>query len=80
TPDLSAMHHDTSSDLKVVDTKLKNILEISNTSLEMRKVVVQLDIKPCSGPPGGNWERHTNPEKNWFLWRESGEEQYSEGN
>ncbi|KAF3958778.1 hypothetical protein CMV_016350 [Castanea mollissima] len=42
TPDLSAMHHDTSSDLKVVDTKLKNILEISNTSLEMRKVVVQL--------------------------------------
>ncbi|KAF3947751.1 hypothetical protein CMV_026156, partial [Castanea mollissima] len=63
TPDLSAMHHDTSSDLKVVDTKLKNILEISNTSLEMRKVVVQLDIKPRSGPPGGNWERHTNPEE-----------------
>uniref|UniRef100_A0A2N9GIF9 Phosphotransferase n=1 Tax=Fagus sylvatica TaxID=28930 RepID=A0A2N9GIF9_FAGSY len=42
TPDMSAMHHDTSSDLKVVDNKLKNILEISNTSLEMRKVVVEL--------------------------------------
>ena len=28
TPDMSAMHHDTSSDLKVVDNKLKNILEV----------------------------------------------------
>lgn len=42
TPDMSAMHHDTSSDLKVVDNKLKNILEIPNTSLEIRKVVVEL--------------------------------------
>jgi len=25
---MSAMHHDTSSDLKVVDNKLKNILEV----------------------------------------------------
>ncbi|KAI8553678.1 hypothetical protein RHMOL_Rhmol05G0035200 [Rhododendron molle] len=29
TPDMSAMHHDTSSDLKVVGSKLKNILEVS---------------------------------------------------
>ncbi|KAL6274582.1 hypothetical protein ACE6H2_025274 [Prunus campanulata] len=42
TPDMSAMHHDTSSDLRVVGSKLKDILEISNTSLKMRKVVVAL--------------------------------------
>ncbi|KAF7142535.1 hypothetical protein RHSIM_Rhsim05G0029000 [Rhododendron simsii] len=42
TPDMSAMHHDTSSDLKVVGSKLKNILEISNTSLKTRKVTVEL--------------------------------------
>ncbi|EEF46378.1 hexokinase-2 [Ricinus communis] len=42
TPDMSAMHHDTSSDLKVVGNKLKDILEISNTSLKTRKVVVEL--------------------------------------
>ncbi|KAI4377082.1 hypothetical protein MLD38_014768 [Melastoma candidum] len=40
TPDMSAMHHDTSPDLKVVSSKLKDILEISNTSLKMRKVVI----------------------------------------
>ena len=49
---MSAMHHDTSSDLKVVASKLKNVLEvkqklltlcllldfqISNTSLKARK-------------------------------------------
>ncbi|GAV61252.1 Hexokinase_1 domain-containing protein/Hexokinase_2 domain-containing protein [Cephalotus follicularis] len=42
TPDMSAMHHDTSSDLKVVGNKLRQILEISNTSLKMRKVVIEL--------------------------------------
>ncbi|XP_056166869.1 hexokinase-1-like [Syzygium oleosum] len=42
TPDMSAMHHDTSSDLKVVGNKLRDILEISNTTLKMRKVVVEL--------------------------------------
>ncbi|KAF7142737.1 hypothetical protein RHSIM_Rhsim05G0028700 [Rhododendron simsii] len=42
TPDTSAMHHDTSSDLKVVGSKLKNILEISNSSLKTRKVIVEL--------------------------------------
>ncbi|KAF3450683.1 hypothetical protein FNV43_RR06772 [Rhamnella rubrinervis] len=42
TPHMSAMHHDTSSDLKVVGSILKDILEISNTSLKARKVVVQL--------------------------------------
>lgn len=42
TPDMSAMHHDTSSDLKVVSKKLKDILEISNTSLKMRKTIVEL--------------------------------------
>ncbi|KAL3639750.1 hexokinase A [Castilleja foliolosa] len=42
TPEMSAMHQDTSSDLRVVDEKLKNILEISNTSLKKRRVVVEL--------------------------------------
>ncbi|KAD6795142.1 hypothetical protein E3N88_06038 [Mikania micrantha] len=42
TPDMSAMHHDSTPDLKVVATKLKDILEISNTSLKMRKVIVEL--------------------------------------
>ncbi|KAA8540347.1 hypothetical protein F0562_024734 [Nyssa sinensis] len=42
TPEMSAMHHDTSSDLRVVGNKLKDILEISNTSLKTRKVVVEL--------------------------------------
>ncbi|KAM1727278.1 hypothetical protein ACFX12_017939 [Malus domestica] len=40
TPEMSAIHHDSSPDLKVVGSKLKDILEISNTSLKMRKVVV----------------------------------------
>ncbi|CAI0474735.1 unnamed protein product [Linum tenue] len=42
TPDMSAMHHDTSSDLKVVASKLKDILEITSTSLKTRKVIVEV--------------------------------------
>ncbi|KAI3463297.1 hypothetical protein Pfo_019960 [Paulownia fortunei] len=42
TPEMSAIHQDTSSDLRVVDNKLKNILEISNTSLKTRRAVVEL--------------------------------------
>lgn len=50
TPHMSAMHHDTSPDLRVVGKKLKDILEISNTSLKMRKVVVELcDIVATRG-------------------------------
>ncbi|KAI7751921.1 hypothetical protein M8C21_024043, partial [Ambrosia artemisiifolia] len=50
TPDMSAMHHDSTPDLKVVATKLKDILEISNTSLKMRKVIVQVcDIVATRG-------------------------------
>uniref|UniRef100_A0A2N9IHT2 Phosphotransferase n=1 Tax=Fagus sylvatica TaxID=28930 RepID=A0A2N9IHT2_FAGSY len=50
TPDMSAMHHDTSPDLRVVGSKLKDILEISNTSLKMRKVIVELcDIVATRG-------------------------------
>ncbi|KAJ6295964.1 hypothetical protein OIU78_023899 [Salix suchowensis] len=42
TPHMSAMHHDESSDLRVVGSKLKDILEISHTSLKMRKAIVEL--------------------------------------
>ncbi|CAJ1951529.1 unnamed protein product [Sphenostylis stenocarpa] len=50
TPDMSAMHHDTSSDLKVVGIKLKDVLEINNTSLKMRKLVVEVcDIVATRG-------------------------------
>lgn len=50
TPDMSAMHHDTSPDLKVVGSKLKDILEVSNTSLKVRKVIVELcDIVAIRG-------------------------------
>ncbi|XP_052182693.1 hexokinase-1-like [Diospyros lotus] len=42
TPVMSAMHHDISPDLKVVASKLKDILEISNTSLKTREVIVEL--------------------------------------
>ncbi|KAL9224547.1 hypothetical protein vseg_000571 [Gypsophila vaccaria] len=42
TPNMSAMHHDTSPDLKVVASKLKDVLGISNTSLKTRKVVVDI--------------------------------------
>ncbi|GMN50638.1 hypothetical protein TIFTF001_019800 [Ficus carica] len=47
---MSAMHQDESPDLKVVASKLKDILEISSTSLEMRKVIVELcDIVATRG-------------------------------
>ncbi|PIN04845.1 Hexokinase [Handroanthus impetiginosus] len=50
TPDMSAMHHDTSSDLKVVGSKLKDILEIPNSSLKMRKMIVEIcDIVASRG-------------------------------
>nr|APW83749.1 hexokinase [Lycium barbarum] len=42
TPEMSAVHHDTSSDLRVVGDKLKDILEISNTCLKTRRLVVEL--------------------------------------
>ncbi|PIN26046.1 Hexokinase [Handroanthus impetiginosus] len=42
TPDMSAMHQDASSDLRVVGSKLKDIFEISNSSLKTRRVVVEL--------------------------------------
>ncbi|OAY82144.1 Hexokinase-1 [Ananas comosus] len=40
TPHMSAMHHDTSPDLKVVGAKLKEVLGIPSTSLKTRKMVV----------------------------------------
>ncbi|XP_057439887.1 hexokinase-1-like [Lotus japonicus] len=50
TPDMSAMHHDTTPDLKMVRNKLKDVLGISNTSLKMRKIVVELcDIVASRG-------------------------------
>ncbi|KAL2479890.1 Hexokinase-2 [Abeliophyllum distichum] len=42
TPDMAAMHHDTSADLKVVGSKLKDILEIPNSPLKMRKMIVEI--------------------------------------
>ncbi|XP_074590099.1 hexokinase-1-like [Curcuma longa] len=42
TPIMSAMHHDKSPDLTVVDTKLNEVLGILNTSLQTRKMVVQI--------------------------------------
>ncbi|KAL7137599.1 hypothetical protein ABFS83_10G104100 [Erythranthe nasuta] len=42
TPDMSEMHHDTSSDLKVVGKKLKDILEVTSSSLKMRRMVVEV--------------------------------------
>ncbi|KAL2234776.1 hexokinase-1 [Sesamum indicum] len=42
TPDMSAMHQDTSSDLREVDNKLRTVLEIRNTPLKTRRVVVEL--------------------------------------
>ncbi|KAL9399488.1 hypothetical protein Peur_008449 [Populus x canadensis] len=50
TPHMSAMHHDASSDLRVVGSKLKDILEIPSTSLKMRKAIVELcDIVATRG-------------------------------
>ncbi|KAI3883048.1 hypothetical protein MKW92_009628 [Papaver armeniacum] len=42
TPEMSAMHHDTSPDLRVVESKLKDIFGISDSSLETRRLVVDL--------------------------------------
>lgn len=42
TPDMSAMHHDTTPDLRVVGSKLKDVLGITNTSLKTRKEVVEV--------------------------------------
>ncbi|KAK7349216.1 hypothetical protein VNO77_06401 [Canavalia gladiata] len=42
TPIMSTMHHDSSADLNVVGSTLKNILEISDTSMEVRRVVVEI--------------------------------------
>ncbi|KAI3802718.1 hypothetical protein L1987_30859 [Smallanthus sonchifolius] len=42
TPEMSAMHHDTSPDLKVVGNTLKDVLEIPNTTLSTRKIVVEI--------------------------------------
>ncbi|OAY67667.1 Hexokinase-1 [Ananas comosus] len=42
TPDISAMHHDTTPDLKIVEKKLKENLEITNTSVKTRKLVVKV--------------------------------------
>ncbi|RZC81686.1 hypothetical protein C5167_044263 [Papaver somniferum] len=42
TPEMSAMHHDTSPDLAVVGSKLRDIFGISDTSQETRRVVVEL--------------------------------------
>lgn len=42
TPDISAMHSDTSSDLKVAGRKLKDVLGIPYSSLSTRKIVVEL--------------------------------------
>ncbi|XP_078430611.1 hexokinase-1-like [Wolffia australiana] len=40
TPNMSAMHHDSSSDLRIVGATLKDILGITNTSLKTRKLVI----------------------------------------
>ncbi|KNA14451.1 hypothetical protein SOVF_107500 [Spinacia oleracea] len=42
TPDMSAMHHDTSADLSVIGSKIKDILEIPTLSLKKRKVIHDL--------------------------------------
>ncbi|KAI3842943.1 hypothetical protein MKX03_013430 [Papaver bracteatum] len=42
TPEMSAMHHDASLDLGVVESKLKDIFGISDTFLETRRIVEKL--------------------------------------
>ncbi|KAJ4787510.1 Hexokinase [Rhynchospora pubera] len=42
TPHMSAMHHDSSPDLKIVANKLKDILGIHSTSLKTRRLVVNI--------------------------------------
>nr|QXR02139.1 HXK5a [Phyllostachys edulis] len=38
TPDMSAMHHDSSHDLKILGAKLKDVVGVPNTSLEVRYI------------------------------------------
>ncbi|XP_021765358.1 hexokinase-1-like [Chenopodium quinoa] len=42
TPDMSAMHHDSSPDLSIVGSKMEEILEIPTISLKKRKVIHEL--------------------------------------
>lgn len=50
TPDMSAMHHDSSPDLRVVGAKMMDILEIQSLSLKKRKVILELcDIVATRG-------------------------------
>lgn len=42
TPDISAMHHDETPDLRIVAEKLAENLKIKGTSLETRKMVVEI--------------------------------------
>ncbi|KAK1693574.1 hypothetical protein QYE76_010271 [Lolium multiflorum] len=42
TPDISAMHHDETPDLSIVAEKLAGHLKIANTTLETRKMVVEI--------------------------------------
>ncbi|MED6194970.1 hexokinase A [Stylosanthes scabra] len=50
TPDMSAIHHDTSSDLEVVGDKLRDVLKIDDTAVETRKIVVEVcDIVATRG-------------------------------
>ncbi|KAI3949569.1 hypothetical protein MKW92_000934 [Papaver armeniacum] len=56
TPEMSAMHHDTSLDLRVVERKLKDMFGISDTSLETRKVVV--DLCNIVATRGSHGKRH----------------------
>lgn len=42
TPHMSSMHHDTSSDLRAVASKLKDVLGVVNTSFKTRRMVVEL--------------------------------------
>lgn len=48
TPDISAMHHDETPDLRIVAEKLAANLKIADTTLETRKMVVEIcDIVTC---------------------------------
>ena len=42
TPDISAMHHDDTPDLRIVAEKLADNLKIKDTSLETRRMVVEI--------------------------------------
>ncbi|KAL8129937.1 hypothetical protein V2J09_019092 [Rumex salicifolius] len=50
TPDMAAMHHDKSRDLKVVGDKFRDVLDIHDLSLKKRRIIVQvLDIVATRG-------------------------------